>query len=128
MQDPDKLCSKILSMDRGIRFAGLANREGTILASMYRKGLRPLLTKEESELAVTQSIIRMGTRQTLESKLGRTVYAFALYEKVRRATIPVRDPGGHILMISFDVRSNHERIILKKVLPFLKRVRARTAP
>lgn len=128
MQDAEGLCSKVLSMDRSIRFAGLANREGRILASLYRKGLKPLLTRDESELAVTQSIIRMGTRQTLESRLGKTIYAFALYEKVKRATIPLRDAGGHIMMISFDVRSNHERIILKKVLPFLKRVRARTAP
>ncbi len=120
-----KLCGEVLALDEGIRFAGIATRFGKVVASIYRGGLDPLLTAQESELSVTQSIIRMGTRQTLEQKLGRTIYAFAMYEKVKRATIPMRDADGHILMVSFDIKSDHERLILQKILPL---VRERTAP
>jgi hypothetical protein len=47
--------------------------EGKMIAHEYRKGLRSLLTMEESELSAMQSIIRMGTRKVLEERLGKTV-------------------------------------------------------
>lgn len=120
-----KVCSEVLDLDEGIRFVGIATRFGKVVASVYKEGLEPLLTRQESELSVTQSIIRMGTRQTLEQKLGKTIYAFAMYEKVKRATIPMRDADNHILMVSFDNKSDHERLIPEKIIPL---VREQTAP
>jgi hypothetical protein len=96
---------------------------GRIVAAEYRNGTKPLLTKEESELSVMQSILsilRMGTRSTMEAKLGKTVFAFAMYEKVKRATIPLHDPDKHFLTVSFDVDADHDRIIMGKILPLLK--------
>nr|WP_294803871.1 hypothetical protein [uncultured Nitrososphaera sp.] len=117
----DTLCNKVLEVDQYVRFAGVADRLGRLVASQYRRNVKPLLTKEESELSITQSILRMGTRSTLEDKLGQTVYAFALYERVKRATIPIRDPESHYLMVSFDIEADHEGIILRKMLPLMKK-------
>jgi hypothetical protein len=113
-----ELCEEFLALDKGIRFVGAADKMGRMLAYAYRQGLQSLLTKEESELSATQSILRMGTRKTMEQKLGRTVYAFAMYEKVKRATIPIEDNG--ILMVSFDIDVDHEPIIIDKIVPRLK--------
>jgi hypothetical protein len=115
------LCNKVLEVDQYVRFAGVADRLGRLVASQYRRNVQPLLTREESELSITQSILRMGTRSTLEDKLGQTVYAFALYERVKRATIPIRDPESHYLMVSFDIEADHEDIILRKILPLMKK-------
>jgi hypothetical protein len=120
LQISTKLCAQVLALDGSIRFAGLANMRGKIVAAEYRKGTAPLLTREESELSVTQSVLRMGTRSTMEAKLGRTVFAFAMYERVKRATIPLHDPDKHILMVSFDVDADHDWIIMGKILPLLK--------
>ena len=114
----EELCKEFLALDNGIRFVGAADMRGKITASAYRQGLKSLLTKEESELSATQSILRMGTRKTMEQKLGRTVYAFAMYEKVKRVTIPIKDNG--ILMLSFDIEVDHEPIIVDKIVPRLK--------
>ena len=113
------LCKHILELDKTIRFVGIASIEGKLIAQEYRVGLESLLTKEESELSVMQSIIRMGTRKVLEDKVGKTIYAFALYEKVKRATIPLDD--ANILMVSFDIEANHESIILNKILPLISK-------
>ena len=115
-------CDQILDLDKTIRFAGIADMHGKIASESYREGLTPLLTKEESELSALQSIIRMGTRQTLEEKIGKTIYAFALYEKVKRTTIPIYDNSDYILMVSFDIEAEHEAIILDKILPVLARI------
>lgn len=49
--------------------------------------LEPLLTKEQYERSAMQSVIRMGTRKTFEDKLCRTIYAFAMDEKVKRVKL-----------------------------------------
>jgi len=58
----------------------------------------------------------MGKTKVLEERLGKSVYSFALYKKVKRATIPLDDA---ILMISSDLEANHESIILNKILPLI---------
>lgn len=117
----DVFCKGILDLDPGIRFAGVASNRGRLIGSAYRKGLLPLLTKEESELSVLQSFMRMNTRAVLENKLGRTLYAYALYEKVKRVTIPVRGSSKitHIFMVSFDLDTPHEKIVIEQILPRL---------
>jgi hypothetical protein len=113
------LCKQILGLDKTIRYVDITNMEGKMIAQGYRIGLRSLLTIEELELSAIQSIIRMGTRKVFEGKLGKTIYAFALDEKVKRATIPL--DNANILMISFDIEANHESIILSKILPLKKK-------
>jgi hypothetical protein len=115
----EDICKQILELDKTIRFVGIASIEGKLIAQEYREGLESLLSKEESELSVMQSIIRMGTRKVLEDKVGKTIYAFALYEKVKRATMPLGD--SNILMVSFDIEANHEYIILNKILPLVRK-------
>jgi hypothetical protein len=107
------LCKQIFELDKTIRFVGVANMEGKMIAQEYRKLLRSLLTIVESELSTMQSIIRLRTRKVQEVKLGKTVYAFALYEG------PTISLDYAILMISFEIEANHESIILKKILPLI---------
>lgn len=124
------LCQQILTLDNAIRFAGTASTKGKILAAEYRKGLSPLLTPEESEFSVIQSVIRMGTRQALEEKLGKVIYAFASYQKVKRTSILTYDESGEIhavVMVSFDKEANHDTIIMEKIIPYLKRAGKRIA-
>jgi hypothetical protein len=112
-------CAKILALDKGIRFVGIANKEGTLIGHARRKGFVPLLNANETKMMLLQSMIRMGTRSTLEDKLGQTLYAFAHYKNVKRATIPMRNASGitHIMLVSFDPQTNHEPIIVGKILP-----------
>ena len=120
------LCKQILQLDKTIRFVGIASIEGKLIAQEYREGVQSFLTKEESELSVLQSIIRTGTRKVLEEKVGKTIYAFALYEKVKRASMPLGD--SNILMVSFDIEANHEDIILNKILPLVSKERENGTP
>ena len=122
--DLNDLCKRILQLDNSIRFAGIANMKGKVVAEAYREGLSPLLTKQETELSGLQAIVKMATRRAFEEKkLGKTIYAFALYEKLKRATIPLMDENDNILLISFELQADHENIILHKILPFVRDTR-----
>ena len=123
------ICNQILELDSSIRFAGFANNMGKISAARYRNKLDPLLTVDESELSFIDSALRMRTRRDMEPKLGRAIYSITLYEKVKRATISFDNEDYPILMISFDnsnKRSDHESLILDRILPLVSHHFTRT--
>jgi hypothetical protein len=124
MEDDTRLhdvCKRIIELDDKIRFAGIPNKFGKQIVAEYRKGLDPLLTDSESELYAIETVIRMNTRKDFELKLGKPVYSFTLYEKLKRVTIPLDNKDYPILMVSFDIEANHESIILENIIPFIKK-------
>ena len=120
MHNEEKICNEILELDSSIRFAGIANKMGKLVAAQFTRGVEALLTREEIEANIINAVLRMKTRQDYEQKLGKTIYTFALYEKVKRASIALDQGGYSLLMVSFDVTADHESIILHKILPRIK--------
>jgi hypothetical protein len=118
--DADDLCEALLNADSTIRFVGIANKMGRLVGAKFRKGLRPLLTSEELKSHAMKATLRMRTREDYESRLGKVIYTFALYGKVKRASILLNDDHFSLLLVAFDVTANHESIILKKLLPKIK--------
>lgn len=121
--DYAQICKHVLYSDPLIRFAGAATIDGDIMAAQIREGTDSLLTPEEAQLSIMQALLKGGIRRTMEGKLGKTVYASAVYQKVKRATVTMYSDGGAkadaVLLVSFEKEADHEAIITKKILPFL---------
>jgi hypothetical protein len=118
-----EICNQVLQLDKSVRFAGIANNMGTLIAYKLREGLVPLLNEEELENSIMKTVLRMKTREDYESKLGDVIYTFALYKRVKRASIPLDDnhhPDLAVLGVSFDMAADHDTIIMDKILPLLK--------
>ena len=128
------ICNHILEIDNSIRFAGFANNMGTVIAAQQREALmsvekekeRSLLTKDDLGLSAIESVLRMVTRKGMMPKLGKPIYSFTLYEKVRRATILLENSNNSdcppILMVSFDNNGEgtfQESIILNGIIPLV---------
>jgi hypothetical protein len=122
-EDLQGLCNHILESERYIRFVGISNKMGNQIISRYisryRSGLTPLLTPQEIEMYALQSVLRMNTRRDYESKLGKPIYSFTLYQKLKKVTITLENKEYPILMTSFDVEADHENIIVNKILPLI---------
>ena len=117
------ICDQVLHSDTSIRFVGIPNKMGKLVVSRYRDGLVPIITEQEIEILAIESVLRMNTRKDFESKFGRPIYSFTLYEKVKRATITLQDNNSEeypILMVSFDREADHDSIIMNKILPIIK--------
>ena len=93
---------------------------GTLIAYKIREGLVPLLNEEELENSMMKTVLRMKTREDYESKLGEVIYTFALYKRVKRASIPLDHLDFSVLTVSFDMAADHDSIIIDKILPVLK--------
>jgi hypothetical protein len=115
-----QICNQVLELDISIRFAGIANNMGTLIAYRLRKGLVPLLDEGELQNSIMKTVLRMKTREDYESKLGDVIYTFALYKRVKRASIPLDHPDLAVLTMSFDMAADQDSIIMDKILPVLK--------
>jgi hypothetical protein len=116
----DELCKQIIRSDDSIRFVGIADKYGKQVAFNYREGLVPYLNQTESEIYSMDTVMRMNSRLEMESRLGKVIYSFTLYEKLKRATIYIGNVDYPVLMASFDTHSDHDNIILNKILPIVK--------
>src|SRR5215469_14072956 len=118
----EDICEQIIELDKCMRFAGFATKNGNIIASKYRKDLIPLLTLDEAQLAFIDSALMMRIREAREPKLGKVICSIVLYEKVTYATILVNSEDYPILMTSFDnknKRTDYVSLILDGILPLL---------
>ena len=119
VEDLQGLCKDILESDRSIRFVGISDKMGKQITSSYRAELAPLLTPTEIEMSAIESVLRMKTRKDFESKLGKPIYTFTLYQKIKRVTITLENKEYPILMASFDLEADHDNIIVNKILPLI---------
>lgn len=114
------LCRQIVQADEYIRFVGIADKYGKQVAVLYREGLVPYLNQTESEIYSIDTVMRMNSRKEMESKLGKVIYSYTLYEKLKRATIYLDSADYPVLMASFDIQADHHNIIVNKILPIVK--------
>src|SRR6476660_5622654 len=117
------LCDKIIKTDGFVRFVGLADEHGTLLASSERKGLKPLLDKEQTSQYALAAVTRQYTRIRWQSILGKIDYTCSCYEKLLRITIPITDSRNHlcfVIIFTFDVTTkNFHQIIMNKIKPIV---------
>jgi hypothetical protein len=122
-----EICDTVISINPAIRFAGIADEDGELLAFSERKGLTPLLTPEERAQYAITAATRQYTRLRWESHLGKINYASSHYAKLMRATIPITDENNrlaYVLLMSLDVgTAGFHNIIMKHVIPLVNNYR-----
>jgi hypothetical protein len=84
----NSVCEEVIAKHSSIRWNGIVNTNGVILAQKARKGVKLLLSEEENEEYAATAIARQKTRGKFEPKIGKIVYSFGRYELLHRATIP----------------------------------------
>jgi hypothetical protein len=122
----NSLCEDVLARHSSIRWTGIVNKNGVILAQKGRKGLKLLLSEEENEEYAATAIARQKTRGKFEPKIGKMVYSFGRYELLHRATMPIDE--NYYLLVTLDVEEkNFDSIIMDKILPAIIKSRSRIA-
>jgi hypothetical protein len=120
----DDLCNKIISIDKTIRFVGIANKSGVLVSSAYRNALTPLMTREETSHYAIQAVTRAMLREDFTAKLGKIEYSITKYQRLIRALIPFEYENNKLfILLSFDVRSNPVEVIEDKVIPYIQKYR-----
>lgn len=117
-------CFKIISLDKAVRFTGITDGHGRILASAEREGLVPLLNQRETEQYAITAAARQFTRVMWQPILGKIEYTSSFYDKLLRINIPLTDSLNHlsfVIIITFDVETeNYHEIMQSKIISYVK--------
>jgi len=105
----EKICDEILECDKKIRYVGVYDY-GELYDKM-RSGLKSHLSREETELSLSQAIYRWSTRKKIAGKIGNPIFALAKYEKIFRITVPIS--GAGLILISTELDSDVIKIVDK---------------
>ena len=92
-----KLCDKIMDLDPKIRFAGVINDLGRLVAGGMRPGVEPLETEKDDEMLYMELALRVRMRQEFDRQLGQVNFAMA--SRKRALTISFK-LDTHILYVA----------------------------
>lgn len=119
-----EFCYKVISADSCIRFIGIADEHGRLLATKDRKDLKPLLNMQETEQYALTAATRQHTRIRWQQILGKIDYSSSHYDKLLRATIPITDDNNrltHIIILTLDVETDDiHKIMMDRVVPLVR--------
>jgi len=114
--DYGNFCSQILKTDPKIRFASVYDYWAERIAGGMREGLESNLPEKITVNSVNQALLRWKSRKTTEEWIGKTKYAMAEYEKVKRFTFYFNE--NELLLVSTEPNVDNEFIItsIKKLI------------
>ena len=116
--DFEKLCEKVFSLHDDIRYAGVINDAGTLLAGGMRKGLDSITEEQNDELYLAQTALRKSMRQRFDENMGRARYAYIEREKISMLTFYM-DKNILVLSIEPNVDSHTVMDIAKDTMELL---------
>ena len=113
----DTLLNRLFNLDHCIRFAAVTNKSGEILAKGSKPETKLFLSPEETQETIHHAISAWSSREKHYDKIGEGLYTLAVYEKLRRATIPL--PSGNLLLVTIDNAGGQQQI-MEKILNEVK--------
>jgi hypothetical protein len=86
-RDLDRLCDRIFALDRTIRFAGVIDKMGNLIAGSMRKGrVEPLEPKEDRRKLYLEFAHRNAMQQDFDPEYGRVIiYTLSQREKIKKS-------------------------------------------
>ena len=104
-----KLCERIFALSSGLRFVGVIDRMGRLVAGGMRKGVRSL--ELDSERLYLEFALRSEMRKDFDAEFGKTIFSFTEREKIKLVSFPL--DWGYILRVSMERKDPHNEIIEK---------------
>ena len=93
----DKLCFWIFKYDRRVRYAGVLDDTGRVVAGGMRKGISSLEPASEDLRLMTNITIQMATDKTWDQYFGKIQFTFIKREKVNMLIFGI---GSNLLLVT----------------------------
>lgn len=108
MSDENQM-DRILALDDNIRFVAISDLEGNLLASKSREGANLFLSPESTQDTLRHAATAWKSRMKHFDEIGRGLYTLAVYEKLRRVTMPL--DKNRILLVTIDNAGGQKQIL-----------------
>ena len=110
--DYAKVCDEVKLLDEKIRFAGVINPRGRLVAGGMKEGVKPLESEKDDEMLYMELALRVRMRQEFDKQLGHVKFALALREKALAMSFP---SGEDILYVVAESTADYGKLPEKVV-------------
>ena len=105
----DTILDSIMRTDEHIRYATIADIQGKEISTRVREGIEPFLNAQETKETLQYAANAWKVRKSFEPKVGKGLYVLAVYEKLRRLTMPIADK--YLLMVTWGTEGGTINIV-----------------
>lgn len=109
-------CKRLLEEPK-IRFIGIINKMGRLIAEEYKQGVASLLEKQQDMMLHMELALEIFLREEFNEKLGEIDYVHSKRKKINLISIPV---DTHIVLVSTDPGVDVDVIAEKVISEFSK--------
>ena len=105
----DKLSKQILDLYSKVRFAGVANSKGEMIAGGQKQNVEKILDGENVKMSIHYALQKRDLFTNLAYKIGAEQSSITEYEKVTLISIPIN--SSDLFLISTEPRADYLKII-----------------
>ena len=105
----DQLSKKILDLDPKVRFAGVANNKGELVAGGQKDSVEKLLAEDDVKMSIHYALQKRDLYTNLAYRIGNETSSITEYEKVTMITVPIS--SSELFLISTEPRADYLKII-----------------
>ena len=107
----EEFSKNILDLDDKIRFAGIINEKGKLVAGGLRSGLKSLEDPKDDEMLFMELALRVKMRQEFDKQLGAVKFSLSMREKVIVMSFPLGN--SQVLYVSADRNLDFASVAMK---------------
>jgi hypothetical protein len=89
--DYAKICNSIYSIDPKIRFAGVINERGRLVAGGMKENIEPLESEKDDEMIFMELALRVKMRKEFDKQLGPVNFAMASRERALAISVIINN-------------------------------------
>ncbi len=105
----DELTKKILDLDPQVRFAGVANNKGELVAGGQKDDVEKLLAEDDVKMSIHYALQKRDLYTNLAYRIGNETSSITEYEKVTMITVPIS--SSELFLVSTEPRADYLKII-----------------
>ncbi len=110
-----KICDAVMAVDPKIRFAGVINERGRLVAGGMKENVEPLENKKDDEMIFMELALRVKMRKEFDKQLGPVNFAMASRERAIAMSYPI---GEDILYVISEPDADYG-VLPKKILKII---------
>ncbi len=104
-----KLLEKVMNCESYVRYAVVLNSEGNLVEQRIKNGIENFLPAEQMKISFKHAINAWNFRNSMIEFLGKSKSVLAVYENVRRITVPINN--DYLLLVVVDNRGGQKDVV-----------------
>jgi len=105
--DYENLCTLSQKIDSKVRFAGVINSKGRLIAGGMAPSIKRLGDRKRDEMLYMELALRVKMRREFDDDLGEVKFSMSFREKLIVMSFPMKDD---VLMVSMERKTQFEQI------------------